>query len=85
MEINKDSINVGGDAVITIKLNESITTTVKLNISGEIKDVAIVNGQGTFTASGLTNGTYTINATYAGDYQYGGNNSIRFPQLLLSI
>ena len=68
-------INVGDDAVITIKLNESINTSVTLKVGDKTYAVAIVNGEGSYNVSGLANGTYLINATYAGDSRYVGSNN----------
>ncbi|SDA73100.1 Ig-like domain repeat protein, partial [Methanobrevibacter millerae] len=68
-------ISVGADAVITVRLNESINGTVKLTVGDKTYDVAVVNGTGTYTASNLVYGTYNINATFAGDVKYSGNHS----------
>ncbi|MBQ9025181.1 MAG: Ig-like domain repeat protein, partial [Methanobrevibacter sp.] len=85
LEVNKYETNltvrvsiniiVGDDAVITINLNESINTTVKLTVGDDTYDVAVINGAGTFTASNLANGTYDVNATFAGNDKYSASAS----------
>ena len=68
-------ITVGSDAIFNITLNETINTTVVLRINGTEYNVAIVNGVGNFTIAHLAEGTYYINATYAGDDKYVGSAS----------
>ena len=68
-------IIVGTDAVINITLNETINATVVLRVNGTEYNVAIVNGAGNLTVAHLTEGTYYINATYAGDDKYVGSVS----------
>ena len=66
---------VGSDAVIIIKLNESINGTVELTIDDKDYDVAVVNGVGTYIASNLVNGTYSISAEFTGDVKYSNSTS----------
>ncbi|WP_296888077.1 Ig-like domain repeat protein, partial [uncultured Methanobrevibacter sp.] len=66
---------VGNDVEITIKLNVSIDTTVKLKINDTVRDVVILGGTGTYTTSNLVNDTYTITATFEGNERYAGNSS----------
>ena len=68
-------IIVGTDALINVTLNETINTTVVVRINGTEYNVAIVNGIGNLTVAHLTEGTYYINATYAGDDKYVGSES----------
>ena len=74
--IDNDSINVGDNATIGIILNQSINAIVTVKVNGSNHTVGLVNGKGNFTLSGLANGTYIINAVFAGDdIKYVGNIS----------
>ena len=74
--IDKNSINVGDNATIGIILNQSINAIVTVKVNGSNHTVGLVNGKGNFTLSGLANGTYIINAVFAGDdIKYVGNIS----------
>ena len=68
--IDNDSIYVGDNATIGIILNQSINAIVTVKVNGSNHTVGLVNGKGNFTLSGLANGTYIINAVFAGDGRY---------------
>ena len=75
----KTPVTYGEDAVITVELNETINTTVKLIVDGKEYDVAIINGKGGFNATGLNSGDHKVNVTYVGDDKYAGSkDSINF-------
>jgi TusA-related sulfurtransferase len=75
----KTPVTYGEDAVITVELNETITTAVKLTVGGKEYDVAIINGKGGFNVSGLNGGDYKVNVTYVGDDRYAeSKKSTRF-------
>ena len=62
--------NIGTDNVV---LHNNFIVTVKVN--GSNHTVGLVNGKGNFTLSGLANGTYIINAVFAGDDKYVNSTS----------
>ncbi|MBR6023704.1 MAG: Ig-like domain repeat protein, partial [Methanobrevibacter sp.] len=70
ISIDKTSISVGDKAVISIILNQSINAVVTVKVNGQNNTVGLVNGKGNFTLSDLANGTYKINAVFAGDDKY---------------
>ena len=71
----KTPIVVGDDAVITVKLSESVDGVAKVTVGSKTYDVALVKGKGTLTVSNLANATYKVKATYAGDDKYVGSTS----------
>ena len=73
--IDNDSINVGDNATIGIILNQSINAIVTVKVNGSNHTVGLVNGKGNFTLSGLANGTYIINAVFAGDGRHVNSTS----------
>ena len=73
----KTPVTYGDDAVITIELNVTINTTVKLRIDGNEHDVALVNGKGGYNASGLSSGSHEIAAVFAGDDKYVGSSELK--------
>ena len=73
--IDKNSINVGDNATIGITLNQSINAIVTVKVNGSNHTVGLVNGKGNFTLSGLANGTYIINAVFAGDDKHVNSTS----------
>ena len=75
IKLDKTTIIVGDKAVVSVELDKSITTAVTVKVNGENHVVGLVNGKGSLTLSDLTEGTYTINATYAGDTKYIGSTS----------
>ena len=75
IKLDKTPIIVGDKAVVSVELDKSITTAVTVKVNGENHVVGLVNGKGSLTLSDLTEGTYTINATYAGDTKYIGSTS----------
>ena len=72
--LDKESINVGENATVSIVLNQSINAIVTLKINGNNHTVGLVNGKGSLTLTDLANGTYIITAVFAGDDRY--NQSI---------
>ena len=73
--LDKTSIIGSESAVLSIDVDPTITGVVTVKVNGKDYNVAVVNGKGNLTLSGLANGTYTINATFAGDDKYEGNTS----------
>ena len=75
----KTPVTYGDDAVITVELNETLNTTVKLTVDGKEYDVAVINGKGGLNVSGLNSGNHKVNVTYVGDDKYvGSKNSTSF-------
>ena len=70
--LENNVISVGEDAVYTINVNAdednyAINGFVTLKIDGGEYNVSIANGIGLFSVSGLNNGSYDVNVSYAGD------------------
>ncbi len=55
-------------------MDTPINTTVKLTVDGKEYDVALINGKGSFNASGLNAGPHEVNVTFAGDNKYVESN-----------
>ena len=65
------TINVGEDAVPVVNLNATdVTGNVIIKINGKEYAAVIKNGVATVAIPSLTNGTYTLTATYGGDNRY---------------
>ena len=73
--LDKTSIDVGESALVSIIMDPAINAIVTLNVNDKSYNVAVVNGKGNYTLSGLANGTYTISAAFDGDSKYLGNVS----------
>ena len=77
VSIDNPSIFVGDSVVVGVVLNQTINNVVIVNVNDKDYLIGIVNGKGNLTLSGLTFGTYTVNATFAGEGKYaksGSNN-----------
>ena len=77
VSIDIPSIFVGDSVVVGVVLNQTINNVVIVNVNDKNYLIGIVNGKGNLTLSGLTFGTYTVNATFAGEGKYaksGSNN-----------
>ena len=75
VSVQNSSIFVGQDAVYLINVtanvpNYMVNGFVTLNINNKNYTVPITNGIGSCNVSGLANGTYAVNVTYAGDYMF---------------
>ena len=70
IDITVDDINVGEDAVITVKLANDITGDVIVTVDGKDYSVAVVNGVATLVVSNLKAGNYDVNVKYSGDNNY---------------
>lgn len=73
LRIDVNDIIEGEDAIIYVTLNDaygSLDGNVKVTVGSIIETVHVVNGKGTFTVSNLTEGEYTVSATYAGSSNY---------------
>ena len=75
IDVSANSPKVGENADITITMNPEISTNVKLVIAGKEYDVAVVNGLGTYSVSGLAYGSYTVEVSFAGDDKYLETNN----------
>lgn len=75
VSIDEPSIFVGDDVVVTVSLNPAISGVVSLSVGSSSYDVAVVDGVGTFIVSNLANGTYDIEAVFAGDVKYADATS----------
>ena len=77
VSIDNPPIFVGDSVVVGVVLNQTINNVVIVNVNDKDYIIGIVNGKGNLTLSGLTFGTYTVNATFAGEGKYaksGSNN-----------
>ena len=79
IDVSVNSTKVGENANITINLSHTINTNVKLIVAGKEYDVAIVNGRGIYSISGLAYGTYVVDVLFDGDDRYHeANNQTAF-------
>ena len=72
IDVAVSDINVGEDAVITVKLANDATGEVVITVNGEDYTAAIENGVATVTVSDLKADDYTVAVKYAGDNNYNG-------------
>ena len=68
--VNVSDIKVGEDAVISIAVPEITSGVVSVTIGDAIYNVAVVDGKGSLTLSGLASGSYDVVAKFNGDDKY---------------
>ena len=68
--VNVSDIKVGEDAVISIAVPEITSGVVSVTVGDAIYNVAVVDGKGTLTLSGLVSGSYDVVAKFNGDDKY---------------
>ena len=68
--VNVSDIKVGEDAVIDISVPEITSGVVSVTVGDAIYNVAVVDGKGTLTLSGLASGSYDVVAKFNGDDKY---------------
>ena len=68
--ITVKDINVGEDAVITVKLFSDATGELTVTVNGKDYTVNVVNGRATVSVSDLKAGNYDVVAKYSGDNNY---------------
>ena len=68
--VNVSDIKVGEDAVIDISVPEITFGVVSVTVGDAIYNVAVVDGKGTLTLSGLASGSYDVVAKFNGDDKY---------------
>ena len=68
--VNVSDIKVGEDAVISIAVPEITSGVVSVAVGDAIYNVAVVDGKGTLTLSGLASGSYDVVAKFNGDDKY---------------
>ena len=68
--VNVSDIEVGEDAVISIAVPEITSGVVSVTVGDAIYNVAVVDGKGTLTLSGLASGSYDVVAKFNGDDKY---------------
>ena len=68
--VNVSDIKVGEDAVISIAVPEITSGVVSVTVGDAIYNVAVVDGKGTLTLSGLASGYYDVVAKFNGDDKY---------------
>ena len=68
--VSAKDITVGDKAVITVTLPSDATGSVSIVVNGKTYTAAINKGKATLDVSGLTKGTYTVTASYAGNDKY---------------
>ena len=68
--VNVSDIKVGEDAVISIAVPEITSGVVSVTVGNAIYNVAVVDGKGTLTLSGLASGSYDVVAKFNGDDKY---------------
>ena len=72
IDVAVSDINVGEDAVISVKLADDATGEVVITVNGEDYTAAIENGVASVTVSDLKAGDFTVAVKYAGDNNYNG-------------
>ena len=68
--ITVKDINVGEDAVITVKLFSDATGELTVTVNGKDYTANVVNGRATVSISDLKAGNYDVVAKYSGDNNY---------------
>ena len=68
--ITVKDINVGEDAVITVKLFSDATGELTVTVNGKDYTANVVNGRATVSVSDLKAGTYDVAVKYSGDNNY---------------
>ena len=68
--VSVDDIKVGEDAVISIAVPEITSGVVSVTVGDAIYNVAVVDGKGSLTLSGLASGSYDVVAKFNGDDKY---------------
>ena len=68
--ITVKDINVGEDAVITVKLFSDATGELTVTVNGKDYTANVVNGRATVSVSDLKTGNYDVVAKYSGDNNY---------------
>ena len=68
--VNVSDIKVGEDAVISIAVPEITSGVVSVTVGDAIYNVAVVDGKGSLTLSGLASGYYDVVAKFNGDDKY---------------
>ena len=68
--VNVSDIKVGEDAVISIAVPEITSGVVSVTVDDAIYNVAVVDGKGSLTLSGLASGSYDVVAKFNGDDKY---------------
>ena len=63
-------IKVGDVAVVKIHINLEATGMVKMTFNNTESTVNIINGDGTVTLEGLSEGTYTVDVNFLGDTNF---------------
>ena len=77
--VNVSDIKVGEDAVISIAVPEITSGVVSVTVGDAIYNVAVVDGKGTLTLSGLASGSYDVVAKFNGDDKYlASEDSVKF-------
>ena len=77
--VNVSDIKVGEDAVISIAVPEITSGVVSVTVGDAIYNVAVVEGKGTLTLSGLASGSYDVVAKFNGDDKYlASEDSVKF-------
>ena len=78
ISIIADDIVEGEDATIIVKVPSDATGTVTIVVDGQAYTNPVKDGKAIFIVSGLTEGTYIINAHYSGDEIYNSTDEVGF-------
>ena len=70
IDVAVKDINVGEDAVITVKLFSDATGELTVTVNGKDYTANVVNGRATVSVSDLKAGNYDVVAKYSGDNNY---------------
>ena len=70
IDVAVKDINVGEDAVISVKLLSDATGSVTVTVDGKDYTANVVNGVATVSVSDLKAGTYDVAVKYSGDNNY---------------
>ena len=75
LNASSEDIFEGQTATVNITANTSFTGNVIVSINNSNHSVNVANGVGSFMASGLTEGDYTVTVSFNGDERFNGNET----------
>ena len=73
IKFSADTIYEGQDADVTVSMDKDATGNVIVKVDGEVQDVNFNDGVASFTLTGLSKGTHTINVEYWGDEKFSSD------------
>ena len=73
--VNADDIMILDDAVVKVFVPQTATGYVYITVNNKTIYLPVADGEVYWTISDLTEGNYTVEALYSGDYKYSANSS----------